>query len=172
MAVEGLSEVKKAFDNLQKAGQTRVLRSSLNAALVPVVKALRLAAPKGTEGHKTYKGRTVAPGFLSRKGIVKGVRVSKDKTRVFGNVRLAGEAWYGSMIEHGWRTGKRSKKVRRASKRTKGGLSSGRLKELGDKRIKKAGRPWFNPTVNSAGPKAMDAYSEKVRKTIIKEWLK
>jgi len=172
MAVEGLSEVKKAFGNLQKGGQIRVLRSSLNAALVPVVKALRAAAPKGTEPHKTYKGRTVAPGFLSRKGVVKGVRVAKDKTRVFGNVRLASEAWYGSLIESGWRTGRRSKKVRRASRRTKGGLSSGRLKELGDKRVKKAGRPWFNPTIDSLGDKTMNAYSEKVRATIIKEWLK
>lgn len=172
MAVEGLGEVKKAFDNLQKGGQIRVLRSSLNAALIPVVKALRLSAPKGTESHRTYKGRTVAPGFLHRKGIVKSVRVSKDKTRVFGNARLAGEAWYGSMINHGWRTGKRSEKIKRASRREKGGLSAGRLKDLGDKRVKKAGNNWFTNTIKDIENKTMDAYSAKVRATIIKEWLK
>lgn len=170
MATQGLEDINRAFDNLKKGGQIRTLRSATNAALNPALKALRAAAPRGSESHKTYKGRTVAPGFLSRRGIVKSVRVSKDKTRVLGNVRLAGEAWYGSLIEHGYRPGKRSNDIKKASR--KGSLSDKRLSALGDNRVKRAPKPWFNPTVDKLSQPMLDAYSDKMEKAIIKEWLK
>jgi hypothetical protein len=169
MASEGLDDILKTFGRLERAGQLRSLRSATNAALNPALRALRLAAPKGSEPHKTYKGRVVAPGFLSN-SIKKSVRVSKDKTAVVGRVRVEGEAYYGAIIEKGYRKGRRSSKVIRASQRSKGGISSARLDELGDKRVKVAPRPWFNPTVKRLEKPTLDAYKDKMRKAILKEF--
>lgn len=171
MASQGLDDIIRGFDGLKRAGQLRALRSATNAALNPAVKELRAAAPKGTESHKTYKRRVVAPGFLSN-SITKSVRVSRDKTAVVGRVRLRGEAWYGSLIEHGYRTGRRSKAVIRESNRAKGGLSSQRLDRLGDKRRRIAPRPWFHPTIERIEKPTLDAYHAQMKKAILREFNK
>lgn len=98
--IEGMKAAMRTFKRLERAGQARVMRSALNGALTPVLKSVRRAAPKGNAPHKTYKGRTVAPGFLSR-NIKKSTRISRDKKSVSGTVKPAGEAWYGSMKEFG-----------------------------------------------------------------------
>lgn len=98
--IQGMKGELKRFKRLERAGQARVMRSALNAALTPVLKATRRAAPKGEEAHKTHKGRTVAPGFLSR-NIKKSTKIGRDKRRVFGSVKPGPEAWYGSMKEFG-----------------------------------------------------------------------
>jgi hypothetical protein len=170
MATEGLKNIVDTFDRLKSAGQLRVMRSAANASLTPVVKALRQAAPKGSEAHRTYKGRTVAPGFLSR-SIVKSSRIARDRSRVFAHVRLASEAWYGSLIEHGYRPGRRSGAIRAESR--KGSLSNQRLSELGDKRsVKIAPKPWFFDTVARLSDEVLDSYDDKMGKSIMREWLK
>lgn len=98
--LKGADEAMRSFKRLKEAAKPRVMRSALNAALTPVLKEVRAAAPIGDEPHKTYKGRVVAPGFLSR-NIKKSTKVSRDKKRVFGSVKPAPEAWYGSLPEYG-----------------------------------------------------------------------
>lgn len=172
MAIEGMKDVLGTFKRMEDASQLRAMRSALNASMTPIVGALRRNAPKGSLPHRTYKGRTVAPGFLSR-SIVKSTRIARDKSKVFGNVRLRSEAWYGSLIEHGWRPGRRNAKVRRESKNRRGGaLSDSRLKELGDTRTKIPGRPWFGPTVEQVDDEAAEAFLNKMGQAIIREWLK
>lgn len=173
MATEGLDDILKAFEGLKKGAQAKVMRQALNAALVPVVKELRASAKKGSKPHKTYKGRLVAPGFLSR-SVIKSTRLSKDKHQVFGNVRLKSEAWYGSLLEHGWRPGKRSRDVKRASKRKsgKGGLSDEALKSLGDKRTKITGTKWFSKAVKRSEEEIYKAYADKMQQAILKEFRK
>lgn len=172
MALEGMKDVLDSFKRMERAAQLRAMRSALNASMTPIVQALRRNAPKGTLPHRTYKGRTVAPGFLSR-SIVKSTRIARDKSRVFGNVRLRDEAWYGSLLEHGWRPGRRNAAVKKASKNRKGGaLSDKRLKELGDTRTKIPGRPWFGPTVDQVDDEAARAFVDKMVQAIIREWLK
>lgn len=171
MAVEGIRDIQKAFRGLEKAGQIRVLRNSLNAALNPPLMAARASAPRGVQSHKTYKGRVVAGGFLSRRGIKKSTRVGKDRKRVFGNVRLDSEAFYGSFIEHGWRPGLRSKGLRRSLRRRgNGGLSKERVRQLNDSRRKIAGRPWFFPAVNRTEEQAWEMFSSKMTQAIMREW--
>jgi ribosomal protein L32 len=171
MATEGLDDINKAFELIGRAAQLKVMRRSLNAALNPALKELRANAPKGSKPHKTYKGRAVAPGFLSR-SIKKSTRISRDKSRVLGNVRLASEAWYGSLLEHGWRPGKRTSKIKKASRRTKGGLTSANLSSLGDSRKKKVGNKWFSKVINRVSEPTLEAYSDRVEREIMKEWAK
>lgn len=167
--VTGMDDIHEAFDGLRRQAQLRVLRSGASASLTPLVKELRKQAPKGNKPHKTYKGLTVNPGHLSR-SIKKYSAIAKDKNRAYAWVRLADTAWYGSLIEHGWRPGKRSQRVRRAG--SKGKLTSKNLKRLGDRRIKKAGQPWFWPTVNRMDDKILEAYANKIETSIIREFYK
>lgn len=166
MADTGIKDISAAFERMKRAGQLKALRSSVNAALNPALKQLRAAAPKGSEPHKTYKGRTVAPGFLSR-SVIKSTRVYRDKSGVTGNVRLRGEAWYGSLIEHGYRPGRRNRKVKSASRRV-GSLSAAKLKELGDNRAKIQARPWFNPVINRVQAETEQVFRAKMQERIAK----
>src|SRR5690606_14237732 len=139
--IEGMDSALRTFKRLERAGQARVMRRALNAALTPVLKATRRAAPKGDEPHKTYNGRTVAPGFMSR-NIRKSTKISRDKRRVFGSVKPAPEAWYGSM------------------------------KEFGGKRRKYPKDPWFYQAADTAEDASADAYFEKLQASIEAEWNK
>jgi HK97 gp10 family phage protein len=167
MAGKGIKEVLDSFDRLEKAAQNRVVRSAINAALNPVLKEARASAPKGKAPHKTYKGRTVPPGFLSN-SIIKQTRISKDKRFVFGTVRPKSEAWYGSLLEHGWRAGGRSKRVKRESKRQKGGLSQKRLAELGDTRTRVPGNKWWSNAVSRASGQVDAAFQKKMDQAIMR----
>lgn len=179
MATEGLKDILDTFKRLERAGQIRALRSAANAALNPVLKETRASAPIGSEPHDTYrkgkKVRTVAPGFLSRQ-IRKKVFVTKDKKKVIGVVRPGSEAWYGSLLEHGWRPGPRSKKVKnlssKLSKKGSGALSDDQLDKLGDVRKKKIGSKWWSRAVDRSKDKVGDAYAEKMAQAILREWAK
>lgn len=148
-SVEGFDGLIRAFDGLEKAAQNRVLRRSMNRALTPLVAELRRNAPRGKVAHRTYKGRLVAPGFLS-KNIKKSTRVKRDKNGVSGLVKLAGEAFYGKFIEHGWipkfRNGKRGEKV--------------------------PGKDWFFPVVDRMQGEIPDRIIKEVGDQSVKEWLK
>lgn len=99
-AIKGLNQALSSFKRLQLAAQAKHMRGALSVAGTPMVQALRRAAPVGDVAHRTYKGRVVAPGFLSR-NIKKSARVSRDKRRAVLTIRLAPEAWYGSLPEYG-----------------------------------------------------------------------
>lgn len=167
--VLGDKEIEQAFKRMGKAAELRILRSGMNAALTPPLQAARANAPVGRVPHVTYKGRTVVPGFLQR-NIKKSTRIKRNRKGVLGQVGLAPEAWYGSLIQHGWRPGKRSKSVQQASRRTSGGLSDTQLTNLGDKRNKVAGRDWFTGPVNRAAEQSFDAFREKITQRILKAW--
>jgi len=79
--VKGLAELDRRLAALGGALGQKVLRNAARAAMTPVLKAARAAAPKGTEAHRTYKGRLVAPGFASR-----NLRVITYRNRQTGKV--------------------------------------------------------------------------------------
>jgi HK97 gp10 family phage protein len=80
----------------------RVMKSALNFALTPAQKMAKAKAPVGDQMHKTYKGRLVAPGFLSR-----SIGKVTFQTREGVGVGLVGpqqEAFYGTtFLERGTR---------------------------------------------------------------------
>lgn len=169
--VQNAESLGKKLRQLQQAGQARVMRTAANFAMTPVLQAARANAPVGDRTHKTYKGRTVAPGFLAR-SIKKKVRLSKDKSRVYSSVSAPGEAWYGRLIELGYRVGGRSKAVKRASRKTKGGLSGAALDSLGDSRAQVAPRPWLRPAFNANREQVKTRFADKMRQRIRIEALK
>jgi len=98
--VQGADRLQKKLAALGEAASGRVIRSAVGYALTPVLKAARQGAPKGSRPHKTYKGRTVAPGFLSR-NLKKKARLSRDKSVAYGSIFATGEAFYGRFSEFG-----------------------------------------------------------------------
>lgn len=65
-AVKGLRELDAKLAALGVAAGEKVMRQALRAAMRPVLEAAKTAAPEGTELHRTYRGRLVAPGFGKR----------------------------------------------------------------------------------------------------------
>lgn len=94
---EGFDELDKMFKELGAAASGKALRQSVNFAVTPIVKEARANAPQGNDAHRTYKGRLVGPGFLSR-NIGKKTFLSKSKNFASASVKPAGEAWYGSLF--------------------------------------------------------------------------
>lgn len=106
--VKGAKELQKRLNNLEAKMQHKVLAQSLRRAFKPVQKDAVQNAPKGTEPHKTYKGRVVAPGFLKQNIKLKKMKI-RDKRFAGYTLAARDEAWYGQLIEIGWKPGKRSK---------------------------------------------------------------
>jgi len=92
--VEGLDQLNKQLNELGKQLAAKALRSALMSATLPTVKEAKVRAPVGTLPHKTYKGRVVAPGFLSR-SLGRKSRVNKDGTGASVSIGVRNEAFYG-----------------------------------------------------------------------------
>jgi len=91
-AVKGLRELEEKLKRLETATAVKALRSAALASTLPTVKEMKAAAPKGKGTHRTYKGRLVAPGFLSRS--VK--RVTRHRDGVLSvSIGVKAEAFYG-----------------------------------------------------------------------------
>lgn len=79
--LEGVAALTKQLAELGDPKETqRALRSAVAAAMRKVAKVAKATAPVGTEGHKTYKGRLVAPGFAKR-----SIKVTSRINRNTGN---------------------------------------------------------------------------------------
>lgn len=167
--VEGADDLVRSFELIGNAAGIKVMRRSMGKALRPTAKKLRASAPSGSRAHKTYKGRLVASGFLKR-NIAVNTRVGKDKNRVFGTIRPKSEAWYGSLLEHGWRPGNRSRRVKSASSR--GALSDSALRKLGDNRTKVPGNKWWSSAAQGEEGLIIKRFEDLVFKEMIKEWNK
>lgn len=94
---EGFDELDKLMKELGAAASGKALRQSVSFAVTPVLQQARKTAPKGSEAHRTYKGRLVAPGFLSR-NINRKMFLSRTKNFASGSVAPMGEAWYGRLF--------------------------------------------------------------------------
>lgn len=90
---------------LRALGETfaaRNLKAAAKDAMLPTEQAARASVPVGTVAHKTYKGRTVTPGFAQRsvKRAVTARRGSKNIVRAM--VGVSREAFYAlAFVERG-----------------------------------------------------------------------
>lgn len=99
----GLRELNRALKELDPRKQVNAIRAATRAGLKPTLVVARQLAPQGTRSHRTYKGRLVAPGFLSR-NINVSTRVSRDRTRAWSTIGTTKEAYYGrQFVEIGTR---------------------------------------------------------------------
>jgi len=90
--VIGLNELSKELAKLGEKIGKKALRSAVSGALTPTFKRIKMGAPVGSKAHRTYKGRLVAPGFLSR-NIKRSSRYKRG--RATAKIKTAPEAFYG-----------------------------------------------------------------------------
>lgn len=90
----GFDELAKKLSTLTSDEEIgKALSQAVRAALAEVVKDARSRIPVGTEAHRTYKGRLVAPGY-ARRSIRTLVRKDKTNHKVTGLVGVRAEAYY------------------------------------------------------------------------------
>ena len=107
MPLEGLDALSKKLATLGKAAG-KTLRSATMKATTPVQREMRNKIPKGTEAHRTFKGRLVPPGFSKRIKRVSSFRRGVASVRI--GVRR--EAFYAvNFIDQGIYVTKRGKKL-------------------------------------------------------------
>lgn len=92
--VEGLKELHDKLGKLSAEMEGKALRSAMMSATLPIVREMQAAAPKGSDTHRTYKGRLVAPGFLSR-SVRRVTRINKREGKVSLSIGVRKEAFYG-----------------------------------------------------------------------------
>lgn len=163
--VVGLKELSEKLSKLGKIVGGKFLRGSAMSATLPALKKAKALIPKGTEPHKTYKGRLVGGGFASR-NIIRKSYINKDKTTATVWLGVKQEAFYAvSFIELGWQPGKRSKswkqKARRSAGSTLGNDTSRKDKIPAD--------PWLEPAFNKTQKQMVERLKNTLRKKIEKE---
>lgn len=94
----GYKELNAALKELTFRKQLNAIRNAARAALKPTADKVKAIAPIGTESHRTFKGRLVAPGFASRNININSY-IFKDKTGAGATVGTKAEAFYLRMFQ-------------------------------------------------------------------------
>lgn len=97
--IEGLKKLNAKLKKLDSAVAEKVLKQAVRNASTPAFKAAQLAAPVGSEAHRTYKGNLVSPGFLKR-SIKRVTSMSRGVRRSWASVAIGvkAEAYYGVLF--------------------------------------------------------------------------
>jgi hypothetical protein len=95
--MKGTDALMKRFEGLKAQAQSTVFRQAANYAMTPVLQMARKTAPRSRASHKTYKGRTVAPGFLSR-SMFRKTELNRKTGTVTSRVGMRKEAFYGTFL--------------------------------------------------------------------------
>jgi len=95
--VIGVGDLLQKFESLKTNVARGALRTATRKAAKIVAAEAESRAPQGTELHKTYKGRVVAPGFLSRNVKVK-MWYDTARAAVGASIGVAKEAFYGTQF--------------------------------------------------------------------------
>lgn len=99
--IQGLKELSQKLNALGQTVAARNLKGAARDAMLPVEQAARARVPVGSEIHKTYKGRTVTPGFAQR-NVKRASTFSRARGVVRGMVGVAREAFYAvAFLERG-----------------------------------------------------------------------
>jgi len=98
--VKGLDQLSKELRKLGPDIGKKVLRSATSGALTPTFKKIKMAAPIGGTSHRTFKGRLVGGGFLSR-SIKRSSRFFPRKGKAIAKIKILPEAFYGAYYDVG-----------------------------------------------------------------------
>jgi len=89
----GAVEAQKQLRALGEVGEAKIVKGAVRAAIKIPENLAKFYIPRGSEPHRTYKGRLVAPGFSAR-SIQSRVTVSKKTKNVVGVLGVEREAFY------------------------------------------------------------------------------
>lgn len=156
--VSGLAEASRKLELMGQRAGARALSSAASRATTPVLRAMRSAAPKGTVGHKTYKGRIVAPGFSSRQ-IARRARFNNATGTASVTIGVRPEAFY--LVQF----------YDQRPSRTPYQVTSRRVKGSGRKPIKPytlIARPWLSSVFINAQNQMLSRFRDILKANIEK----
>lgn len=93
----GVPQLVAQLRALQGLEDGKAIRAAVKFAIRPAVVKARETIPVGTQPHKTYKGRIVAPGF-ARRSIKVATFISKDKQSATAVIGVKAEAYYATQF--------------------------------------------------------------------------
>lgn len=169
--LKGLEELSTQLAKLGSRMGTKALRTAAFKATTPVVREMKAKAPRGTKPHRSYKGRYLAPSFLSR-SIRRLSKARNGKVNVAIGVRA--EAFYGvTFLDEGTITvSQRRRKVgtkgtvRRVVRKTSRSVTLVKPYTI-------VGRRWFKSTFRRHAPRMIsefkDLIEDAIRKTRAKQ---
>ena len=91
--LRGFEDLHRKLRRLGARAGGQSLRAAAMQATLPAFREAKANAPVGTEAHKTYKGRIVAPGFGQR-SVARKSRLSRDRQTVWVMIGVKPEAFY------------------------------------------------------------------------------
>jgi len=95
--IEGLKELNRALERIDKKVQASEIRKAARKSVVPTFKRIQMSVPVGSKPHRTYLGTLVSPGFL-RRSIRLFSRIDKKRGAAQVMVGPRAEAFYGSQF--------------------------------------------------------------------------
>ncbi len=90
-----LSDLLQKMELIKGRAGINAMRAAGRKAVRPTMVIMRARMPKGSQAHRTYKGRLVAPGFSSRNLRVIS-KVNRSAGRVSTIIGLRKEAFYSA----------------------------------------------------------------------------
>lgn len=96
--LEGAKELEAKLRALGAAVAVPIMRRAVRRAIKPALEKAENTIPVGSETHRTYRGRLVAPGFAKRSLRVV-TRVSGDKTKISAALGVRKEAFYAVLFQ-------------------------------------------------------------------------
>ena len=145
--VIGVDIIKRKITAIDRSIEPKFIAQAIRAAMAPVQRQAKKNAPQGTETHKTYTGRLVAPGFLKRNIRIK--RIKKRRSDVIAySLAARGDAFYGKILEGDWT------------------YKGGRNKQ--GRQIHKYGREWLGRAYTTHGQKMEESFLTALKKRIDK----
>jgi len=95
--IAGADVLRQQLESLKTNAARNALRFATRKAAEIVRTEAEARAPVGSVPHKTYKGRLVPPGFLSR-SVKTAVTYSRDSGTVRAAIGPTAEAFYGTQF--------------------------------------------------------------------------
>ena len=95
--VAGAEGLRDALNSLRTDAARTALRYASRKAAGVIQDEAETRAPVGSESHRTYKKRLVAPGFLSR-NIKTKVSYNRQHGSVIAKIGPSAEAFYGTQF--------------------------------------------------------------------------
>lgn len=95
--LEGVAELERKLLALGSVASVPILRAAARAGIKPAFQRAETTIPVGSETHRTYKGRLVAPGFAKRSLRIV-TRASEDGRHVSAAIGVRKEAFYAVLF--------------------------------------------------------------------------
>ena len=164
--VKGLKELAGKLSKLETSLAVKSLRGAIFKATTPVVRQMKSRIPVGTEAHRTYKKRLVAPSFAKRsiKRLTGKRYLSQGKLSIAIGVRA--EAYYAiRFYDQGPYTITRR---RQSTNRKARGHVGNQRRKISIKPYTLRKTPWFESTFRTNESTMVSSMKNNLRDIIMK----